>query len=311
MLLLLVLCWGLAHAIHGALSRAYGDGRAAVRSGVGRAGSALRAARGSESTGARFVGSAGLGLGYLISGVWRALSGSGRSLWLGGRDGWERGRRRALRRAARARVDRRRAATPAVDPAAPVDDTDCRPTDPGDEPASATPTPVGGDGAASSTNPTQPEPTIPPDRKDPTMSTPTRVVGEVAGMSGARQALAGFAASATMFLDVAERAKAEAASARGQAAALRQEAEALQASMAAGEVDAATLGEVAALQEQAAGLESAAAELERAAAKVEQAADGLSASSARASSGLQSRHGLAEEAIKSTSAPASTAFYKG
>lgn len=164
-----------------------------------------------------------------------------------------------------------------------------------------TPQPIGGDGAAASTDPTDPTPTIPPDPApitgDPAMSAPT--MDEVTTYSSARRAMQSFVARATTFLDVADAAEAEAAGVEGQAAALEAQAEQMAAGLGGNEFDAATLGEVHGMLEQASMLRAAAARLRAAAGEVRGAADALSGASATALSGMTARHSTLDEAHRS------------
>ncbi len=172
-----------------------------------------------------------------------------------------------------------------------------------------TPQPVGGDGSAASADPDNPAPTTPPEpvpTPTPTSSTTstgdddmTAAVQEVTTYGQARRAITGFVARATTFLDLADRAEAEADRACGEAAGLEAQAEQMAAGLSGNEFDSATIAEVNAMHERASALRAAAAKLKAAALEVRSAADSLSSASITAASGITARHSNLDEAHKS------------
>lgn len=167
-----------------------------------------------------------------------------------------------------------------------------------------TPQPVGGDGSAASADPDNPAPTVPPDPV-PTPSTTstgddmTAAVQEVTTYGQARRAITGFVARATTFLDLADRAEAEADRASDEAAGLEAQAEQMANGLSGNEFDSATIAEVDAMHERASALQAAAAKLKADAIEVRICSDALSGASATALSGITIRHANLDEAHKS------------
>lgn len=127
----------------------------------------------------------------------------------------------------------------------------------------------------------------------------TAAVQEVTTYGQARRAITGFVARATTFLDLADRAEAEADRASGEAAGLEAQAEQMAAGLAGNEFDDATIAEVNAMHERASALRAAAAKLKAAAVEVRGCSDSLSGVSATALTNIAARHSNLDEAHKS------------
>jgi hypothetical protein len=132
-----------------------------------------------------------------------------------------------------------------------------------------------------------------------TMTTATSTgqpTGEAITIGQTRQAYGQFDQAAADAIDTAG----EAAS---QAANLESAADLLVSSLTEADLDEQTLAEAASLREQAAAMRQAAEALQT-------AADGMSGTVKTAMSGLDSRHGLMEEAVQGTEHPAHTDWYR-
>lgn len=132
----------------------------------------------------------------------------------------------------------------------------------------------------------------------------TAAVQEVTTYGQARRAMTAFVARATTYLDVSDRAEADADQASGEAAALEVQAEQMAAGLAGNEFDATTIGEVQAMHERASVLRAAAEKLKAAAIELRVASDSLSGVSVTALSGITARHANLDEAHQSAPVPA-------
>lgn len=127
----------------------------------------------------------------------------------------------------------------------------------------------------------------------------TTAVQDVTTYSQARRAITGFVARATTFLDLADRAEAEADRAEREATGLETQAEQMATGLSGNEFDPATVAEVDTMHEQATALREAAAALKAAAVRVRDCSDSLSGASATALTNITTRHATLDEAHKS------------
>ncbi|GEL19329.1 hypothetical protein [Pseudonocardia asaccharolytica] len=315
----MLLLFAVAYAIVGAVEQGWADTRAGARATTVRARRAAAAKaeqvrrRGWRSP-ARWALAGGVGAGVVARGTWRITRGAGRSLGAGWRRGWEKGTARAVERRERRRGVRDDPGAPswrhwitgrcprcghtARQTAAETDGCGCTDTDWScpcalrnrrcegvTEDVTAAPAGVGADA---------PRPSI----TDPGGGIIVTHVttGEAATIEQTREGLSSMAAVATLHLDTA-------AAAQSEAAQLRTAAETMQANLAEVDIDPQTMADITVLLEAAHTLEAAAAELER-------AADATSAAAQRTLDGLNTRHGLVEEAVNATAHTARTDWYR-